>query len=72
MSCGVGCRLSSDLALLCLWHRLAAGVPIRLLAWEPPYVAGVALKIKKNIKKLTNSAFKYESYTMLYVLRKLR
>ena len=24
MSCGVGCRHGSDLALLCLWYRLAA------------------------------------------------
>jgi len=29
-----------DPALLCLWHRLAATAPIRLLAWEPPYASG--------------------------------
>ena len=45
MSCGVGHRLGgSDPALLWLWHRLAAVAPIRPLAFEPPYAAGVALK----------------------------
>ena len=33
-----------DLALLWLWHRPAAVAPIRPLAWESPYAAGVALK----------------------------
>ena len=49
MSCGVGHRLSSDLALLWLWPRPAAAAPIWPLAWEPPYAMGVALK-KKNKK----------------------
>ena len=44
MSCGVGRRRGSDLALLWLWHRLVTTAPIRPLAWEPPYAAGVALK----------------------------
>ena len=48
MSCGVGRRCSSDLALLWLWHRPAAIAPIRPLAWEPPFALGVALKIKKK------------------------
>ena len=47
MSCGVGHRCGSDLALLWLWHRLAATVLIRSLAWELPYAMGVALKRKK-------------------------
>ena len=38
-----------DPALLWLWCRLAATTPIRPLAWEPPYVKGVALK-KDKIK----------------------
>ena len=40
------CRLQtcSDPALLWLWCRPAATAPIRLLAWEPPYAVGVALK----------------------------
>ena len=38
------CRCSSDLVLLWLWCRPAAVVPIRPLAWEPPYASDVALK----------------------------
>ena len=37
MSCAVGRRCSSDLALLWLWRRLAATAPTRPLAWDPPY-----------------------------------
>ena len=48
MSCGVGHRHSSNLALLWLWHKPAATAPIRPLAWEPPYAAGVALKGQKT------------------------
>ena len=48
MSCGVGCRHSSDLVLLWLWHRLAATALIRPLAWKLPYATGVALKRQKN------------------------
>ena len=51
MSCGVGCRRSSDLALLCLWRGPAATAPIRPLAWEPPYAAGAALEKAKRQKK---------------------
>ena len=51
MSCGVGHRCSSDLALLWLWCRLAAIAPIRSLAWEFPHVAGMALKRSKKKKK---------------------
>ena len=50
MSCDVGCRCSSDPALLGLWHRPAAIAPIRPLAWEPPYATGAALKSKKKVK----------------------
>ena len=48
MSCGVGCRHSSDLALSWLWHRPSAVALIRSLAWEPPYAVGAALKSKKE------------------------
>ena len=48
MSCGVGCRRSSDPALLWLWRRPVATALIRPLAWEPPYAAGVALKGKEK------------------------
>ena len=54
MTCGVGHRRGSDLAVVVvwLWHRLAAIAPIRPLAWEPPYTAGVALKRQQQQKKL--------------------
>ena len=44
MSCSVGPRCSSDLALLWLRPRLAAAAPIGPLAWELPNAAGTALK----------------------------
>ena len=44
VSCDVGRRRGSDLALLWLWYRLAATARIRPLAWELPYATGVALK----------------------------
>ena len=40
-----------DLALLCLWCRLAAIAPTRPLAWEHPYASGTALKRQKKKKK---------------------
>ena len=51
MSCGVGRRHGSDLALLWLWHRPVATAPVGPLAWKPPYAAGVALKRQKDRKK---------------------
>ena len=42
MSCGVGL----DPTLLWLWPVAIA--PIQPLAWEPPYVAGTALKRQKT------------------------
>ena len=36
------------MALLWLWHRLAAAALIQLLVWELPYAAGVALKQNKT------------------------
>ena len=47
MSCGVGHRHGLDLALLLLWHKLAATAPIEPPAWEPPYAAGASLKRQK-------------------------
>ena len=38
----------NDPELLWLWRRPAATAPIRSLAWEPPYAAGVALEIAKR------------------------
>ena len=52
MSGGVGCTLCSDPALLWLWRRPVATAPVRSLAWEPPYAAGVALeKVQRQKKK---------------------
>ena len=48
MSCGVGHRCSSDLALQWLWCRPAATALIRPLAWQPPNAAGAALKRQKQ------------------------
>ena len=39
------------MALLRLWHRLAATAPIRPLGWEPLYAVGVALRKQKTKKK---------------------
>ena len=54
VSCGIGCRCSSDLALLWLWCRPTATAPIRPLAWEPPYAASAALKRPKKEKEKTS------------------
>ena len=51
VSCGVGCRHGSDLALLWLWRRPAATALMGPLAWEPPYAAHAALKKKDNKNK---------------------
>ena len=50
VSCGVGCRCSSDPALLWLWCRPVATAPIRPLAWETPYAAGSAQQMAKRQK----------------------
>ena len=66
MSCGVGHRRYSDLALLWLWHSPAATALIRRLGtWEPPYAAGMALKRpkKKKIKGgIANTALFHKIY----------
>ena len=49
MSCGVGQRHGSELALLWLWCRLPAVAPIRPLAWELP--CGPKKKEKKTQTK---------------------
>ena len=46
LSCGVGRRHGSDLALL--WRRPAATVPILPLAWELPYATKAALTRQKT------------------------
>ena len=48
MSCGVDHRRGLHLMLLWLWRKPAAIAPIRPLAQEPPYAAGVALKTQRK------------------------
>ena len=50
MNCGVGHGCGSDLALLWLWHRLAATALIRPLGWEPPDDTSAALKRQQTNK----------------------
>ena len=52
VSCGLGRRGDSDLALLSLWHRPEATAPIRPLAWELPYAKGAALKRQNKTKSI--------------------
>ena len=54
MSCGVGRRCGSDLALLSLWHRLAAAALIQPLAWELLYATSVTLFKKQKKGKEWN------------------
>ena len=51
MSCGVGCRCSSNPTLLWLCCRPAAVALIQPLAWELPYAMDVALKRKLKISR---------------------
>ena len=62
MSCGVGRRCGSDLALLRLWRRPAATALIGPLAWEPPYAADVTLKRQKKKKRITQVRERRTSY----------
>ena len=64
VSCGVGCRRSSEPELLWLWCKLAAVALIRPLAWESPYAAGAALKSNKK-KKSTIIKNTYTSFLLL-------
>ena len=42
--------------LLWLWQRPVATAPIGLLAWEPPYAKGAALKRQKDQKEKKKSS----------------
>ena len=48
VSCGAVCRCGSDAVLLWLWPT--AEIPIKPLAQELPYAAGVALKTKMKFQ----------------------
>ena len=77
MSRDVGCRVGSDLALLWLWHRPAAGALVRPLAWELPYAVGLALKrqkrkkTKKNLPKVTSLHCSEEIQSLISVAHTL-
>ena len=60
MSCGVARRRGLDPVLLRLWCRLAATAPIGLLAWDPSYAAGTALKTKNKTLKISNGITTYQ------------
>ena len=62
VSCAVGCRHSSDPALLWLWHRSAATALIRPLAWEPPYAVGAALEKAKKTYNISKVQLTSESH----------
>ena len=68
----MGRRRGSDLAWLWLWLRLwcrpAAVTLIRLLAWEPPYAAGAALKSKTKQNKTKQNKTKKELLILKYSL----
>ena len=53
----VGRRHGLDLALLWLWCRPEAAVPIQPLAWALPYATGAALKSPKINKKIKFTIF---------------
>ena len=73
MSCGVGCRCSSDPALLRLWCRLAATAPIGPLAWEPPFAMSAAQeKTKKDQKKIFQIYFHNNASEYFFCLASLK
>ena len=65
MSCDVGHRHGSDLALLWFWHKLAATAPIRTLAWEPAYAEGAALEKAKRQKKKERNELTFIGYLLM-------
>ena len=48
--------------MLWLWCRLVATAPIRPLAWEPPYAAGVAQEMAKKTKINKNTCQVWSSH----------
>ena len=61
MTCGVGRRCGSDLALLWLWCRTTT-VLIGRLGREPPYALVAALKRQKIKKKKNHSIGKHITF----------
>ena len=65
MSCGVGCRCGSVLALLWLWCRLATIALIQPLAWELPYAPGSAQERKEGRERKKGKERKKERKLIL-------
>ena len=63
MSCGVGCRCSSDLMWLWLWCRLVAVAPIGPLARELPNAMDAALKSKQTNKQKQKQKKSYAQFS---------
>ena len=68
MSCGVGHRRGSNLALLWLWHSPVATAPIRPLAWKPLHAIGGALKRTKDKKTKQNKTKNAKEGRHFYVV----
>ena len=68
MSCGVGCKHSSDPALRWLWHKPAAAAPIQPIAWELQYAVGAALKRQKRKKEKQKGEREKEESMMIPML----
>ena len=68
MSCSVGHIHGLDLALLWLWHRLAATAPICPLDWEFPCATGATLKRQKKKKKKKEEEEDFLSFiSLIYI-----
>ena len=67
MSCDVGRRRGSDLALL--WCSAVATAPIRPLAWEPSYATGAALEKAKRQKVKINKTKKTPTMCQMLCIR---
>ena len=57
--------------LLWLWCGPAATAPVRPLAWEPPYAAGVAQEIAKRPKKKERKKERKTSYVHMSMWERL-
>ena len=72
LSCGVGCRHGSDPELLWLYRRLAALALIQPLAWELPYVTGMALKTYMYIWPFSQLYISLNNWSTILELRTLK
>ena len=66
MSCGVGCRHGSDLALLLAVVWAVAVALIQPLAWELPYALGAAHEKKKKNQGVSTVARWVKNLTSIH------